>query len=368
MAIVERKTRYGTRFLALYRDSAGEQKSAGTFGTRKEASAAYVKAKADVLRGVDPGAEAAAVYPKTRDGKMTVAAFAARWIEEHPLSGHGRQSYRRMLNCHVIPRFGTEALDSVSTHDVATWLRKFEAEDKSMALVSKIKTVTSALFQSAAEEGLIDVNPVRGIKLRRRGSKRRKAMTPEQYQAVLNSIPEHYRLVCDLIIGASIRWEEAMALKADDIDGQVLHVGAVLNELDKPHRFEYLERTKTGKGRKIKVRSALADRLRERASKGFILLRPDGRHIDNRYFREFIWIPALKEAGLEDSGFVIRDLRRTSATWIRAGGGRLEAVQNRLGHGSLATTSRYLDEIKDSEDEALAALERVTDPDVIAAG
>jgi hypothetical protein len=182
VAIIERKSRYGTRYLALYRDGNGEQKSAGTFGTRKEARNAYARAKADVLRGVDPGAKSETVYPKVRNGRMTGAAFAARWVEEHPLSGHSRQTYESVLSYHIIPRFGGESLDSVSTHDVATWLRKFEAADEYMALVSKIKTVLSALFQSAAEEGLISVNPVRGIKLRRRGTKHRKAMTRQQYQ------------------------------------------------------------------------------------------------------------------------------------------------------------------------------------------
>jgi integrase len=88
------------------------------------------------------------------------------------------------------------------------------------------------------------------------------------------------------------------------------------------------------------VSSGLADRLRERTDKGLILLMPDGSHISRRWFRRRIWVPALKAAGLEESGFAPRDLRRTSASWIRAGGGSLESVQNRLGHGSLATTSR----------------------------
>jgi hypothetical protein len=95
VAVVPRKSRYGTRFLALYRDSSGRQKSAGTFSTKKEAQGAYLKAKADVLRGVDPAAknrEPVTAYPKVRNGHMTVSAFAARWIDEHLLQA-GSSSY-----------------------------------------------------------------------------------------------------------------------------------------------------------------------------------------------------------------------------------------------------------------------------------
>jgi hypothetical protein len=47
-----------------------------------------------------------------------------------------------------------------------------------------------------------------------------------------------------------VRWEEAQALQKSDLEGNVLWVGSVLNELTSPHRWQYLDRTKTGDGRR----------------------------------------------------------------------------------------------------------------------
>ena len=56
MAVKERTTRDGIkRYTATYLDGAGHQRSAGTFSSRTAAKNAYAKAKADVLRGIDPG-------------------------------------------------------------------------------------------------------------------------------------------------------------------------------------------------------------------------------------------------------------------------------------------------------------------------
>lgn len=63
MAIKVSKTRYGTRYLALYRNVDGKQKSAGTFSDRKLAEAAYMDAMAKVKRGIDPTRKAESVRP-----------------------------------------------------------------------------------------------------------------------------------------------------------------------------------------------------------------------------------------------------------------------------------------------------------------
>jgi integrase len=144
-------------------------------------------------------------------------------------------------------------------------------------------------------------------------------------------------------------------------------VRKVLQELRNPRRFEERDSTKTGKSRMVKIPAALADALRARGADGWIFLRPDGRHIGGEWFRSGVWYPALKAAGLEGSGIVPRDMRRTHASWLRDGGSKLEAIRNRLGHGDLRTTDRYLASISDTEDEALSVLEQYMGDDGTAA-
>jgi hypothetical protein len=160
VAIRSTNTLYGTRWMALYRTTDGKQKSAGTFGTRKEAEAAYMAAKAQVLRGTDPSAKVQTVYPAEVGGTVTVSAYADAWIEKHSLSGHARENYRWILNAHLRPALGAMPVSRVDTQTIASWLRGLEKEGKSSSLMAKIKTVASALFQAAAEEGLLPLNPV----------------------------------------------------------------------------------------------------------------------------------------------------------------------------------------------------------------
>jgi integrase len=373
MAIIERKTRYGVRFTAVYRTVDGSQKSAGTFSTKKEANAAYMAAKAKVLRGSDPSSPETTVYPGGTGKGITVAAFAEKWLPEHrtpkglELSPHARRSYESMLEAHIIPRFGATPVRDLTTKEIAAWLRQLEREGKGPTVMVKVKSVLSAMCQVAAEQdGLLPVNPVRGIGLKQVAKRRRKALTHDQYDKLMVEIPAHWKLMCDVITDTGIRWEEAQALQKSDLEGNVLWVGAVLNELRKPARWVYQSRTKTGKGRQIKIRKSLADRIAA-CPDGFLFLMPgrehqgrctgecrDRSHIHNDYFRRYIWRPALGAIGLDTTeGIVPRDMRRSHATWMRANGAPLEIVQQRLGHTQLTTTIGYLAEVPDSEDVAL---------------
>jgi integrase len=78
-------------------------------------------------------------------------------------------------------------------------------------------------------------------------------------------------------------------------------------------------------------------------------------HISSDWFRRQIWQPAIKAAHL-DFAPTMRDLRHAHASWVLAGGADLQVVKERLGHGSIATTERYLHTLPDADETALDAL------------
>ena len=80
-------------------------------------------------------------------------------------------------------------------------------------------------------------------------------------------------------------------------------------------------------------------------------------HIPRRWFAEQIWKPALAAAGL-DFHVRVHDLRHAHASWLLAGGADIQVVKERLGHGSLRTTEKYLHTLPDADDTALDALRR----------
>jgi site-specific recombinase XerD len=55
----------------------------------------------------------------------------------------------------------------------------------------------------------------------------------------------------------------------------------------------------------------------------------------------------------------MHDLRHAHASWLLAGGADLQVVRQRLGHGSLRTTERYLHTLPDADETALDALAKI---------
>jgi site-specific recombinase XerD len=66
----------------------------------------------------------------------------------------------------------------------------------------------------------------------------------------------------------------------------------------------------------------------------------------------------VKRAGI---AFRVRphDLRHAHASWLLAGGADLQMVKDRLGHGSISTTEKYLHTLPEADDEAVDAFSRV---------
>jgi integrase len=82
-------------------------------------------------------------------------------------------------------------------------------------------------------------------------------------------------------------------------------------------------------------------------------------HIPNDHFRNHIWNPTIEKAGLE-KGVRVHDLRHAHASWLLAGGADLQVVKERMGHGSITTTERYLHALPDTADKtALTALSNI---------
>jgi len=81
-------------------------------------------------------------------------------------------------------------------------------------------------------------------------------------------------------------------------------------------------------------------------------------HLSANWFRTQIWLPALEHAEI---GIRVRvhDLRHAHASWLLAGGADLQVVKDRLGHGSLRTTEKYLHTLPNADDTALHALRRI---------
>lgn len=81
-------------------------------------------------------------------------------------------------------------------------------------------------------------------------------------------------------------------------------------------------------------------------------------HVGRNWFRQSIWLKALETADL-DFHVTPHGMRHAHASWLLAGGADLQAVKERLGHGSITTTEKYLHTLPGTEDAAVNALQRI---------
>jgi integrase len=81
-------------------------------------------------------------------------------------------------------------------------------------------------------------------------------------------------------------------------------------------------------------------------------------HIPRDWFRNKVWRPALDAAQIELS-VTMRDLRHAHASWLLAAGADIQVVKERLGHGSISTTQKYLHTLPDNDETAIDAFNAI---------
>ncbi len=316
--------------MGLYRDASGSQKSAGSYPTEKEALKAARLAEAGGYVG-----KTQTVFAGKVRRQATVASYAFSWLPGHALSPHARSTYDNILKVHVLPALGNRPLAAVTSADIREWFRRLEAQGASGALLAKVKTVASSMFQAACEDRQITYNPVRGVRYTAAPVQRRRALTNDEWLAVRRYLTGEYRLLADVIMDTGARIEECRGMLAEDITDGVWHVCRTRNEVH--GKFIDRDMTKTVKTRYIELDPELAEKL---TSMG------PGRVFGDFHreaFRVHHWQRACKAAGLDWTP-APRDLRRTFAALLREAGADLETTRVAMGHAHLSTTDIYLPE------------------------
>ncbi|WP_329051151.1 multidrug DMT transporter permease [Amycolatopsis sp. NBC_01488] len=113
-------------------------------------------------------------------GQTTVAEWAGDWIDALDIDRRTEDNYRSFLKVHVLPRWGTTALADITNSKVRSWEKKLRQSGLADSTVASIMKCFSLLLSDAADETLIDANPIRN---RRRGRRRRTQRRPRQVWA-----------------------------------------------------------------------------------------------------------------------------------------------------------------------------------------
>lgn len=338
----------GKTFTGYWRDADGTQRTKGGFVTDTEALAHAIQ---EERRANPPATEI--VYPETRRGKITIAGYGPGWLAAHDVEATTRQTYAHHLG-RIIKGIGTEPVETLTAGTVRTFIGSLRGEVGERSRQA-VLTVLRSMLDTAVADGLITGNPARYVKVR--GVRARKMMiaTPGQAKAIREAIQPRYALLAETLFATGMRWSELTALKAADIrDGRIVITRTIVEVGGK---FQERSYGKTSHSlRSVSIPPGLEERLIANAGKdGYVFSAPRGGRLARSNFRR-VWVPACVSAGVP--GLRVHDCRHSHASWL-ANDPRvpLVIVRDRLGHGDLRITSRYVHMMDGGEDPCLAALE-----------
>lgn len=251
----------------------------------------------------------------------------------------------------------------------AQWLRK-KASPKSIA---NRHGLLWCVFQAAvnAEPQLRASNPCAKTNLPRQDDGTAEEMTfleHDEYlriSAELGEFDPNARDLCDFLVGTGLRWGEASALQARDVNLRANTISVQRAWKRQNDNTFALGPPKTKKARRVLAMTEtqmemLRRHLAGRKPEDYIFRGRDGaawRH-SNFYHRK--WERALKAAA--EKGLTKRprlhDLRHTHVAWLIAKNIPLPAIQLRLGHESITTTvDRYGHLVRALDAEITAAVD-----------
>jgi integrase len=264
--------------------------------------------------------------------------------------------------------------------NVQEWMTIATAQGLAPRSVRKYHVMLHSIFQRAVRDQLILTNPCEHTELPKVVLRRSRTLTPEEFDQLIQAIPERHLLMVETAIETGVRWGELIGLRPRHIDflRRQLTVEETIVEVSKRHspggeRMIVKPYPKDNEARTFGVReqwlSAIAKHISSRGlGRDELLFATEaGTPISRNTFRTRVWLPAVKASGL-DFNVRMHDLRHAHTSWLLAGGADLKGVMERMGHAQIQTTQKYLHTLPDSDKKNLDAFTRVADRRTVTPG
>jgi integrase len=428
------------RYTAYYWDIRGQERSAGTFGSMKEAEKAWQRAEARIAEGRagDPAR-----------GRQTFLRYVEEeWLPHHVMEATTREGYTYSIYAHIMGTFGPMRMREILPSHVREWVSELVADGMGPANVRLNKSILSAIFSAALNDQVTVLHACKGVKTPTVPQTPLRIVTPEEFDTFYRHLPDVVsRLLVETAIESGMRWGELAELRPKDVDlrtrivtvsrkvvevnpqfhpdggrfivqeypkdkqtrrfklspqivaklqayikeqrlgdGDLLFVYSPItvddagktalpeptglgltepNDAGRRYRHGTLSGYSGGRCRCGYCRRAYADYRAERRRQGQDYPREPRRwdttgYIPRRWFRDAVLKAALASSRL-DVDIKMHGLRHAHASWLLAGGADLQVVKERLGHGSISTTEKYLHTLPDADDTAVNAFAKIRD-------
>lgn len=334
------------KWRARWRDENGAQR-AKSFETKKDAAAHLASVTTDIKRGLRTA----------YDGSVSVDELSQLWMNASIHLAPGTVwTYQRDLNRHILPTFGDMKVSALTPPAVQRWLVE-ELKRLAPSTVKRHHRTLATMLNWAVDQGIVPANVVDKVKAPRVPRREMETFTVKQIEDIAAAIPKRYKCLVLVAAYGGLRLSELVGLRRMDVQGAQVTVAGQLMKLDKEwHR----EDPKTAAGmRTIVLPASVAVELEAHLAE-FTGPRPSSLIFTSTFgnpiagsWRRNIWYPACYAAGMGEqvtrnykTAFVnmprFHDLRHTSVALAINAGAHPKAIQQRLGHASIAVTmDRY---------------------------
>jgi len=379
-SIRERRRANGTfSFAVLWRDPDTGRQASLTYDDQRDALVAKQLIEAAGGRAV----EAARIAEAVRAAGPTVAEVVSEHIDLLTAVGPDTRShYRYQLKHHITPLLGALPVTGVTYRHIAGWVQAMSEKDLAPKTVANVHGLLSASLSTAVRLGYRTDNPCAGVDLPKSRSTRdeMKVLTREEFSLLLARIPAFYQPLVLTLVATGLRWGEATALTASDVNLNSRPATLRVTKAWKrdANRHWYVGPPKTQRARRTvslpeDLVAVLLPLVASKDADELLFTNTHGGQLSSSRFWTTTWSPALDAAidprrsdGTPDPDTRrltkrprVHDLRHTHASWMIAEGTDLFVLQRRLGHESITTTTdTYSHLLPDQQDAAAQAAGR----------
>jgi integrase len=272
--------------------------------------------------------------------RITFGEYAGAWLNARTdLKPKTRHQFDSLLALYVLPTWRTVPLAKITFEGLSQWAARLTAAGLGSSGLRQAVFVTSAALDHAVRSGRIRANPAHGLKLPRPPRRDHVFLTHDQVHD-LAATSGSCRVLVLLLAYTGLRWGEATALRACDIDLTRHRIDVRRAHADVGGHI-VLGTPKSHQNRTVPIPRFLANELADlttgKTADQLVFTTQGGHLLRLPNWRREVFLPARIRAGIS-TRFRVHDLRHTAASLMIQAGYPPKRLQEIMGHASITTT------------------------------